>query len=139
MTAAIYRTSIRHVRRDPLENAFTYRSYSWFVDVDDLPVLPRWLRPLAGFHAKDHLGDPAATIRENVDRFLAANGEKPDGGKVTMLANARVLGQVFNPDQPFLVPRGGRRTARRNRRGPQHLRRTPLLPAAPRRAGARPH
>ncbi|MEN8582161.1 DUF1365 domain-containing protein [Arthrobacter sp. KBS0703] len=101
MTAAIYRTSIRHVRRDPLENAFTYRSYSWFVDLDGLPVLPRWMRPLAGFHAEDHLGDPEASIRENVDCFLAANGEEPDGGKVTMLANARVLGQVFNPISLF--------------------------------------
>jgi DUF1365 family protein len=101
MTAAIYRTSIRHVRRDPLENAFTYRSYSWFVDLDALPVLPWWLRPLAGFHARDHLGDPAASIRENVDRFLAVNGAEPDGGKVTMLANARVLGQVFNPISLF--------------------------------------
>ncbi|WP_104140597.1 DUF1365 domain-containing protein [Arthrobacter sp. ZGTC131] len=112
MTAAIYRTSIRHVRRDPLENAFTYRSYSWFVDLDHLPVLPRWLRPLAGFHAKDHLGDPALSIRENVDRFLAANGEKPDGGKVTMLANARVLGQVFNPISLFWChgPDGGLRS-----------------------------
>ena len=27
--AAIYRTSISHVRRTPLHNAFTYRSYSW--------------------------------------------------------------------------------------------------------------
>ncbi|UKA52664.1 DUF1365 domain-containing protein [Arthrobacter sp. FW305-BF8] len=97
MSAAIYRTRIRHVRRDPLKNAFTYRSYSWYVDVDDLPELPWWLRPLAGFHARDHLGDPAASIRENVDRFLAVNGEEPDGGVVTMLANARVLGHVFNP------------------------------------------
>jgi DUF1365 family protein len=101
VTAAIYRTSIRHVRRDPLENAFTYRSYSWFVDLDALPALPWWLRPLAGFHARDHLGDPAASIRENVDRFRAVNGAEPDGGKVTMLANARVLGQVFNPISLF--------------------------------------
>jgi DUF1365 family protein len=101
MTAAIYRTSIRHVRQDPLKNAFTYRSYSWCVDLDDLPKLPWWLRPLAGFHAKDHLGDPAASIRENVDRFLAAKGEAPDGGTVTMLANARVLGHVFNPISIF--------------------------------------
>ena len=81
MTAAIYRTSIRHVRRDPLENAFTYRSYSWFVDLDDLPVLPRWLRPLAGFHAKDHLGDPAASIRDNVDRFLPPTEKSPTAGR----------------------------------------------------------
>jgi uncharacterized protein len=101
MSAAIYRTSIRHARRDPLENAFTYRSYSWYVDVDELPKLPWWLGPLAGFHAKDHLGDPAASIRENVDRFLAVNGEEPDGGRVTMLANARVLGHVFNPISIF--------------------------------------
>jgi DUF1365 family protein len=101
MTAAIYRTSIRHVRQDPLKNAFTYRSYSWCVDLDDLPKLPWWLRPLAGFHAKDHLGDPAASIRENVDRFLAAKGEEPDDGTVTMLANARVLGHVFNPISIF--------------------------------------
>lgn len=101
MTAAIYRTSIRHVRRDPLANAFTYRSYSWYVDLDDLPRLPWWLRPLAAFHAKDHLGDPTASIRANVDRFLAVNGLEPDGGKVTMLANARVLGQVFNPISLF--------------------------------------
>jgi uncharacterized protein len=101
MTAAIYRTSIRHVRQDPLKNAFTYRSYSWYVDLDDLPKLPWWLQPLAGFHAKDHLGDPAASIRENVDRFLAVNGEEPDGGTVTMLANARVLGHLFNPISIF--------------------------------------
>jgi DUF1365 family protein len=101
MTAAIYRTSIRHVRQDPLKNAFTYRSYSWCVDLDDLPKLPWWLRPLAGFHAKDHLGDPAASIRENVDRFLAENGEEPDDGTVTLLANARVLGHVFNPISIF--------------------------------------
>lgn len=101
MTASIYRTSIRHVRQDPVRNAFTYRSYSWFVDVDRLPVLPGALRPLAGFHAKDHLGDPDASIRENVDRFLAANGEDLGGGRVTMLANARVLGQVFNPISVF--------------------------------------
>ncbi|PNH84269.1 DUF1365 domain-containing protein [Arthrobacter sp. AFG20] len=101
MTAAIYRTSIRHVRQDPLKNAFTYRSYSWYVDLDDMPKLPWWLRPLAGFHTKDHLGDPAASIRENVDHFLAVNGEKPDGGTVTMLANARVLGHLFNPISIF--------------------------------------
>jgi DUF1365 family protein len=101
MTAAIYRTSIRHVRQDPLKNTFTYRSYSWYVDLDDLPNLPWWLRPLAGFHAKDHLGDPSSSIRENVDRFLALNGEQHDGGTVTMLANARVLGHVFNPISLF--------------------------------------
>ena len=62
------------------------------------------------------------------------------GGRVLMLANARVLGYVFNPLTRLLVP-PARRVARvRRRRGAQHLRRAALLPAAHRRrrAGPRP-
>lgn len=95
--AAIYRTSISHVRRTPLKNAFTYRSYSWFVDVDKLPRLPLLLRPLAVFRAGDHLGDPDGTIRSNVEGYLRTQGIKPDGGPIHMLASARVFGYVFNP------------------------------------------
>lgn len=97
MSAAIYRTSISHVRRTPLKNAFTYRSYSWFVDVDRLPRLPLLLRPLAVFRAGDHLGDPDSTIRSNVERYLRTQGIEPDGGPIHMLTSARVLGYVFNP------------------------------------------
>ncbi|SDP55970.1 hypothetical protein SAMN04487914_11712 [Arthrobacter sp. ok909] len=99
--AAIYRTSISHVRRTPLHNAFTYRSYSWYVDVDHLPQLPRPLRPLAGFRVEDHLGDPAGTLRGNVERYLATQGIGLDGGRITMLASARVFGHVFNPLSVF--------------------------------------
>jgi hypothetical protein len=97
MNASIYRTSISHVRRSPMKNAFTYRSYSWFVDVDNLPRLPVLLRPLAVFRAGDHLGDPDAGIRTNVERFLRTQGMEPDGGPIHMLTSARVLGYVFNP------------------------------------------
>ena len=95
--AAIYRTAISHVRQTPLKNAFTYRSYSWFVDVDDLPRLPPLLRPLAEFRAGDHLGDPGASIRANVERYLRTEGIEPDGGPIHMLTSARVFGYVFNP------------------------------------------
>ena len=97
MQAAIYRTSIAHVRRTPLHNAFTYRSYSWYVDVDRLPSLPRPLRALADFRASDHLGDPEGSLRGNIERFLRTRGIELDGGSVTMLASARVFGHVFNP------------------------------------------
>ncbi len=97
MGAAIYRTAISHVRQTPLKNAFTYRSYSWFVDVDDLPRLPRLLRPLAEFRAGDHLGDPGASFRANVERYLRTQGIEPDGGPIHMLTSARVFGYVFNP------------------------------------------
>jgi DUF1365 family protein len=95
--AASYRPSIAHVRRTPLHNAFTYRSYSWFVDVDRLPSLPWPLRLLADFRASDHLGDAEGSLRGNVERFLRTRGIEPDGGRITMLASARVFGHVFNP------------------------------------------
>ncbi|MGL4306885.1 MAG: DUF1365 domain-containing protein [Mycobacteriaceae bacterium] len=97
MTPAIYRTTIHHVRNKPIHNSFTYHSYTWFVDLNELPQLPRWIAPLARFYAKDHFGDPQKSIRDNVDTFLAARGIDLGGGQVTMLANARVCGQVFNP------------------------------------------
>lgn len=96
-TAQVVRTRIRHVRLAPLRHEFGYRSYSWLVDLDDMPRLPRWLRPLAGFRAADHLGDPHRTLRENVDGYLAEHGIDLRGGRVLMLANARVFGYVFNP------------------------------------------
>jgi DUF1365 family protein len=93
VNARIYEVTISHARSAPLRNVFRYRSYLWLVDLDHLPRV----RLLAGFLARDHLGDPRASIRANLDRFLAARGVDLGGGRVTMLAHARVLGYVFNP------------------------------------------
>jgi DUF1365 family protein len=94
---AIYECRIYHARTAPISHAFTYRSYLWLVDLDDLPVLPPGLRPLARFRAADHMGDPGASIRSNVDTYVAGHGIDLAGGRVLMLTNARVLGYVFNP------------------------------------------
>lgn len=98
LTPAIYRTRITHLRRAPVHHYFEHRGYSWYVDVDDLPRLPGWLRPFATFDARDHLdGDPDDTLRQRIDAFLAERGINLRGGKVTALLQARVLGYVFNP------------------------------------------
>jgi hypothetical protein len=90
--ARIYEVMISHARSAPLRNVFRYRGYLWLVDLDHLPRV----RLLAGFRARDHLGDPRASIRANLDRFLAANGiARPH--TITMLTQARVWGYVFNP------------------------------------------
>ena len=94
--AALYECRISHARTVPLRNVFRYRTYLWLVDLDRLPR-PGTLMPLARFSARDHLGDPGRTIRENLDRFLAAHGVDLGGGRVLMLAHARVFGYVFNP------------------------------------------
>jgi DUF1365 family protein len=99
VTPRLYECRISHARTVPLRNVFAYRTYLWLVDLDRLPrpgnLMP--LGPLARFSARDHLGDPKRGIRENVDRFLASRGVDLDGGRVLMLAHARVLGYVFNP------------------------------------------
>jgi DUF1365 family protein len=86
-----------HARTEPVANRFRYRTRPWLVDLDAVPRLPAGLRWLARFDAADHLGDPAATLRSNVGRFLADAGIDLTGGRVLMLANARALGHVSNP------------------------------------------
>jgi uncharacterized protein len=93
VTPRLYECQLSHARTVPLRNVFTYRSYLWLVDLDQLPRAGL----LGTFSAKDHLGDPERPIRENLDRFLATRGVDLGGGRVLMLAHARVLGYVFNP------------------------------------------
>jgi predicted NAD/FAD-binding protein len=88
---------IRHTRRRPFRHDFVHRSHVWLVDLDALPDHGR----LGRFEARDHLGSPAATIRANVDAFLAAGGVDLTGGRVLMAANARALGFCFNPISVF--------------------------------------
>jgi DUF1365 family protein len=97
VTAALYPCEITHVRARPVRRAFRYRSYLWLVDLDDLPRVPLALRPFAGFRSRDHPGDPASSIRANVDAYLARQGISLPGGRVLMLGHAAVLGYVFNP------------------------------------------
>ena len=84
----LYECTITHARMAPLRNVFRYHGYLWLVDLASLP---------RGFRAGDHLGDPHLGIRENLDRFLRTRGISLEGGRVMMLAQARVLGRVFNP------------------------------------------
>ncbi|ADT97898.1 DUF1365 family protein [Mycolicibacterium sp. PAM1] len=98
VSTALYRTRITHLRRAPVHHYFEQSSYSWFVDLDALPRVPRWLRPFARFQARDHLWDaPVDTLRGRIDAFLAGKGIDLRGGRVTALLQPRVLGQVFNP------------------------------------------
>ncbi len=96
-TPRVYDTTIRHTRRTPWKRSFTHRSRTWLVDLDALPdhgVLGR-------FEARDHLGDPDASLRANLDTFLAAHDISIPGGRILMAANARALGHCFNPITVF--------------------------------------
>lgn len=97
-TSALYPTRVAHLHRSPIQHYAEHRSYSWYVDVDDLPRLPRWLRPFARFEGVDHLhGRPDDSLRQRVDTFLAIHGVTLPGGRVTALLMPRVLGRAFAP------------------------------------------
>jgi len=93
---ALVEGQVMHSRRSQPRHAFRHGVYQWLIDLDDVPVQRRWLRPFAGFRAQDHLGDPDATIKANVVEFARLRGVQVTG-RVVMLANARVLGHVFDP------------------------------------------
>ena len=92
--------AVHHTRHRPVVHSFSHRHYQWLVDLDDMPQLPRWLRPFARFRGEDHLagapGIPA--LKTNVLRVLDREGvETADVGKVVALTHARVLGHAFDP------------------------------------------
>ncbi|MGH4031534.1 DUF1365 domain-containing protein [Actinomycetota bacterium Odt1-20B] len=100
MTAAapaLYRCTIRHVRTVPVRHALRHRTYMWLIDPDHPPQLPRGLRVLARFDARDHFTGGQPSLRARLDAFLAGEGVDLDGGPVVMLTHARVFGYVFNP------------------------------------------
>ncbi|MGW4160092.1 DUF1365 domain-containing protein [Streptomyces sp. NPDC004788] len=107
---ALYATEIAHTRVGPVRHSLRHRTYLWLVDIDDLPVLPRPLRPLARFDPRDHFDGTAPSLRAGLEAYLAANGVRDADGRVLMLAHARVLGHVFNPLTLYWChDRGGRR------------------------------
>ncbi|GAA4005302.1 DUF1365 domain-containing protein [Allokutzneria multivorans] len=88
----IYDAVVTHTRLDQIRRRFSHRVQMSLVDLAALPK---------GFEARDHLGDPDRSIRENLDAWLASQGVDLRGGRVLLLANARVLGFVFNPLSVF--------------------------------------
>ncbi len=107
-TPALVVGKVSHTRRAKKKHSFTYRHYQWLVDLDDLPQLPRGLRWLARFDARDHLdgGRLGGGIRGDVDRYLRNRGSGLDpDDRVLMLAHARMLGYAFDSLSAFWCAR----------------------------------
>ena len=96
-TGRIYDTTVRHTRRKPFKRAFTHRTHTWLVDLDDLPDHGL----LGRFEARDHLGEPDRSIRRNVEAFLDLRGIDVRAGRIEMATNARAFGYCFNPISVF--------------------------------------
>lgn len=118
----LYPTRIRHLRREPVHNEVTARSYWWLVDADalvarrgvaTLPTLPRWSRPFASVRPSDLGLETAAdesvgeAVRRRVrggDVVVDTSHTPPTGGGTTdvsgpvlVACTGRVAGHGFDP------------------------------------------
>jgi len=93
---------VTHHRTGRVRHTFRHSVYQWLVDLDALPEQPWYLRAFANFRAADHLGDPDRSIKANVEHYLSHNDITLGGSsRIVMMANARVLGHVFDPLSVF--------------------------------------
>ena len=129
---------IAHARRAPLRNGSATAATS------GLSTSTSCRRRAGGRAAARRIprprppGRPGRTIRANVDEFLRAPRHRPGrrpGADAGPRPGARLRVQ---PADRVLVPPRGRHAGVRDRRGAQHLRAAPRLPAAHRRPGPRP-
>ena len=104
LASGIYEGIVRHRRRAPKVNEFTYRMFMMYLDLGELDRAfeGRWFwsarRPaFAWFRRGDHFGDPGVSLDTAVrDLVEAESGIRPVG-PVRMLTHLRYFGYVMNP------------------------------------------
>lgn len=104
LRSCLYTGLLAHSRATPRPNAFRHPVAVFRLDLDELPELDRRLRLLGverpnvvSLRARDHLGDPRRTVKENVLAHLDERGVDLEGGRIELVTLLRVFGYVFNP------------------------------------------
>jgi DUF1365 family protein len=100
---------VRHRRARPFVYALEHDVYYVALDLDELDVVPRQVRlvsrnrpNLLSFRDGDHMAPPAVDLSEAARALLRTEGIDPDGWRITLIANLRVFGYVFNPASFYL-------------------------------------
>ncbi len=95
---ALVRGTIRHQRFRPFRHGLRLKSYQWLFDLDEVPSRG----VIASFPARDHFGGTARSLREAVEAFVTARGERiAEHDRVLMLSAGRAFGQAFDPLSVF--------------------------------------
>ena len=104
---------VRHRRARPFTYGLQHGVFYAALDLDELDSVDRSLRlfrrngrGLVAFRDEDHLVPPAGDVRSAFLDHLRAEGEDPDGWRITLVANLRVAGYVFDPASFFLCRDG---------------------------------
>lgn len=101
--ASLYTGPVMHARMKPVVHRFTYRVFSFLLDVDRLAELDR-LSPvlsvnrwnLLSFNPADHGPRDGSSLRAHAERLMAQAGRQI-GGKILLMCYPRILGFTFNP------------------------------------------
>lgn len=95
---------VRHRRARPFTYALQHDVTYLALDLDELDevaassrLLGRNRRGILELRDRDHLLPPADDLRAAFFDHLRAEGEDPTGWQITLVANPRVVGYVFNP------------------------------------------
>ncbi len=99
-----------HNRLEPKPHKFHYNVFMFYVDLDELELLPKKLLMLShnrfnffSFKDKEHLRLPAGnpdtskSTKEHILDYLAENGVLATPARIMLLTNLNVLGYNFNP------------------------------------------
>ena len=116
--SCLYQGRVMHHRLRPVQHRFTYRVFSLFLDLDELPELARRLRFLSfehsnllSFRAIDHGTRDGSPLKPWVLARLAEAGIVLTGPRIRLLCFPRVLGFAFNPISVYFCYEGDRLAA----------------------------
>ncbi len=102
--SCIYSGHIRHRRFLPVPNAFRYRLFLMYVDLDELPGLFEGVRfwsyeqpNLASFHRRYYFGDPSVPLADAVRGAVRDKLGLELDGPIRLLTHFRYFGYCYNP------------------------------------------
>ena len=104
LASCIYVGHIRHRRYAPVRNAFRYRIFMIYADLDELPRLFEGCRfwsherpNLAVFRRRHYFGDPGMPIAEALRAEMVLRLGAAPIGPIRMLTHFQYLGYCYNP------------------------------------------
>jgi hypothetical protein len=109
MRSHLLEGTVSHRRARPITYALDHAVWYAALDLAELDRLDAGLRLLrrnrrgvTEFRDADHLPDPARNLDAAFRAHLRSEGVDPDGWRITLVTNLRVLGYVFNPASFYL-------------------------------------
>jgi uncharacterized protein len=109
MRSHLLEGKVRHRRSRPFVYTLEHDVYYAALDLSELDEVDRRLRLLSRnrpnlltFRDDDHWPGTATDLPAVVQQHLRHEGEDPTGWRITLIANLRVFGYVFNPASFYL-------------------------------------